>query len=42
MFELFYRKNDNSTLFNYLVKNGFENPQNYIPIYPKHSYLAKN
>ena len=42
MFELFYRKNDNSTLFNYLVKNGFENPQNYIPIYSRFFDLDKN
>ena len=42
MFELFYRKNDNSTLFNYLVKNGFENPQNYIPIYSRFFDLDEN
>ena len=35
MFDLFYKKNDNSTLFSYLVKNGFSNPQNYIPIYSR-------
>ena len=42
MFDLFYRKNDNSTLFNYLVKNGFENPQNYIPIYSRFFDLDEN
>jgi hypothetical protein len=35
MFELFYKKNDNSGLFEYLEKNGFSNIQNYIPLYSK-------
>jgi hypothetical protein len=42
MFDLFYKKNDNSTLFNYLVKNGFSNPQNYIPIYSRFFDLDHN
>ena len=33
MFDLFYKKNNNLALFNYLEKNGFSNIQNYIPIY---------
>ena len=35
MFELFYKKNNNSSLFEYLEKNGFSNVQNYIPLYSK-------
>ena len=35
MFELFYKKNNNSDLFEYLEKNGFSNIQNYIPLYSK-------
>ena len=35
MFELFYKKNNNSSLFEYLEKNGFSNIQNYIPLYSK-------
>ena len=31
MFELFYRKNNNNSLFSYLEKNGFSNVQNYNP-----------
>ena len=42
MFDLFYKKNDNTTLFNYLVKNGFSNPQNYIPIYSRFFDLDNN
>ena len=35
MFNIFYKKNNNTHLFNYLEKNGFEGMQNYIPIYDK-------
>ena len=35
MFDIFYKKNDNSCLFSYLEKNGFSNIQNYIPLYSK-------
>ena len=33
MFELFYRKNDNTNLFRYLGENGFTNIQNYVPLF---------
>ena len=33
MFEIFYKKNDNATLFKYLEKTDFSNLQNYIPLY---------
>ncbi len=33
MFELFYRKNNNTLLFSYLEKNGFSDIQNYNPLY---------
>ena len=36
--DIFYKKNNNNTLFNLLVSEDFldlENPQNYIPIYNK-------
>ena len=33
MFDLFYKKNDNSRLFSYLEKNGFSVMQNYVPTY---------
>jgi tRNA A-37 threonylcarbamoyl transferase component Bud32 len=33
MFELFYKKNNNSKLFSYLEKNGFSDVQNYVPTY---------
>ena len=42
MFELFYKKNDNSQLFSYLEKNGFVDIQNYIPIYSRFFNLDEN
>lgn len=33
MFSLYYRKNNNSRLFNQLENNGFSDVQNYIPLY---------
>ena len=33
MFELFYKKNDNTSLFKYLEKNDFVKLQNYNPLY---------
>ena len=33
MFELFYKKNNNTELFKYLGANGFLNTQNYVPLY---------
>lgn len=33
MFEIFYKKNDNTILFKYLEKTDFSNLQNYIPLY---------
>ena len=42
MFELFYKKNDNSQLFSYLEKNGFSGIQNYIPIYSRFFNLDEN
>ena len=42
MFDLFYKKNDNSQLFSYLEKNGFSGIQNYIPIYSRFFNLDEN
>ena len=42
MFDLFYKKNDNSQLFSYLEKNGFVDIQNYIPIYSRFFNLDEN
>uniref|UniRef100_A0A6C0J973 Protein kinase domain-containing protein n=1 Tax=viral metagenome TaxID=1070528 RepID=A0A6C0J973_9ZZZZ len=42
MFDLFYKKNDNTNLFKYLEKNGFSAPQNYIPLYSRFFDLDKN
>ena len=43
MFELFYKKNDNNTLFKYLEKNGFVKLQNYNPLYSSFfSYTENN
>ena len=33
MFDLYYKKNDNQTLFEKLDELGVEKTQNYIPIY---------
>ena len=33
MFDLYYKKNDNASLFSSLKENGILNAQNYIPIY---------
>ena len=35
MFDIFYKKNNNNTLFKHLEKNNFDNIQNYIPIYSR-------
>ena len=32
MFSLYYKKNNNKELFDYLEENGFQNPQNYFPL----------
>jgi len=32
MFSLYYKKNNNNKLFEYLEENGFQNPQNYFPL----------
>ena len=42
MFDLFYRKNNNKSLFSYLEKNGFSNIQNYIPLYSSFFNLDQN
>jgi len=42
MFDLFYRKNNNKSLFSYLEKNGFSNVQNYIPLYSNFFDIDKN
>ena len=33
MFDLFYKKNNNTELLKYLGANGFLNTQNYVPLY---------
>ena len=35
MFDLFYKKNNNTELLKYLGANGFLNTQNYVPLYSK-------
>ena len=35
MFQLFYKKNNNTKLFKYLEENGLKTPQNYIPLFSK-------
>jgi hypothetical protein len=43
MFDLFYKKNDNSDLFKYLEKNGFVKLQSYNPLYSTFfSYTENN
>ena len=42
MFDLFYKKNNNVDLFNYLEKNGFSNIQNYIPLYSQFFNIDEN
>ena len=42
MFDLFYRKNNNKSLFSYLEKNGFSNIQNYIPLYSNFFDIDEN
>ena len=42
MFSLYYKKNDNSTLFRQLEESGFTKVQNYIPIYSKFFELNSN
>ena len=41
MFELFYKKNDNSKLFKYLGENGFDKIQNYVPLFSMFFSLDK-
>ena len=41
MFDLFYKKNNNSELLKYLGKNGFLNTQNYNPLYSEFFSLEK-
>ena len=42
MFDLFYKKNNNSSLFGYLEKNGFSAIQNYNPLYSRFFNLDEN
>tara|TARA_A100001015_G_scaffold318771_1_gene439644 strand:- start:1218 stop:2948 length:1731 start_codon:yes stop_codon:yes gene_type:complete len=42
MFDIYYKKNNNKKLFEYLEKNGFSNIQNYIPIYQLYFSLDEN
>ena len=42
MFDIFYKKNDNSLLFKDLEKNDFSNLQNYNPIYSIYFSLDEN
>jgi len=42
MFDLFYKKNNNSSLFSYLEKNGFSAIQNYNPLYSRFFNLDEN
>ena len=42
MFDLFYKKNNNSSLFSYLEKNGFSATQNYNPLYSRFFNLDEN
>ena len=42
MFELYYKKNNNSNLFKYLEKSDFSNLQNYNPLYSNFFSLDEN
>ena len=42
MFDIFYNKNNNTALFEYLEKNGFSDIQNYIPLYSNFFSLDEN
>ena len=33
MFSIYYNKNNNSNLFEYLEKNNFQKVQNFVPLY---------
>jgi hypothetical protein len=39
MFSIYYNKNNNSTIFNHLEKNDFQNVQNYVPLYENYFNL---
>ncbi len=42
MFSLYYKKNNNKELFEYLEENGFQNPQNYFPLMSNFFQLDTN
>ena len=42
MFSLYYKKNNNKLLFDYLEENGFQNPQNYFPLLGNFFQLDEN
>jgi len=42
MFSLYYKKNNNKQLFDYLEENGFQHPQNYFPLLSKFFQLETN
>ena len=39
MFSIYYNKNNNSTIFDHLEKNDFQNVQNYVPLYESYFNL---
>ena len=42
MFTLYYKKNNNKSLFEYLEENGFQNVQNYFPLLSHFFQLDEN
>ena len=42
MFTLYYKKNNNKSLFEYLEENGFQNVQNYFPLLSNFFQLDEN
>ena len=42
MFTLYYKKNNNKELFEYLEENGFQNVQNYFPLFSNFFNLDEN
>ena len=42
MFSLYYKKNNNKQLFDYLEETGFQNPQNFFPLLSNFFQLDEN
>ena len=42
MFSIYYKKNNNKQLFDYLEETGFQNPQNFFPLLSNFFQLDEN